>query len=168
MHNLIVCRSRVAMKFMTFLAIFGWLFVFTATSSTVNAQGAFVTRCAQILLNYVGKPMTKGAMEAAGGAVAKYLLDRGSTSISQADIQQLQRAGLTECEVRQQLEAIYLTGGQPARSFSAQAYCSATGAVGTAHGFSTPQEAVEHAIYDCAYRGGIPACCQQGARVVEY
>src|SRR5712691_2851643 len=125
MHNVIVFRSRGAMKFVTFLAIFGCLFVLTAVPSTVQAQGAFVTRCAQILLSYVGKPLTKGAMEAAGGAVAKYLLDRGSTSISQADIQQLQHAGLTECEVRQQLEAIYSAysaGGQPnvARSFSAQ------------------------------------------------
>jgi hypothetical protein len=94
------------------------------------------------------------------------LLDRGSTSISQGDIQQLQRRGLTECEIRQQLEAIYFAA-QPntARRFSAQARCSVTGAVGTAHGFATPQEALEHAIYDCAYRGGIPGCCQNGAHL---
>jgi hypothetical protein len=158
------------MKFVKSLAVFGCLFVLTGTSSTAHAQAGLVTKCAQILMNFVGKPLVKGAMEAAGGAVAKYLLERGSTSIEQGDIQQLQRRGLTECEIRRQLEAIYLAESQPntTRGFSAQAVCSVTGAVGTAHGFATPQEALAHAIYDCGYRGGIPECCQHGARITVY
>jgi hypothetical protein len=160
------------MKIAKLLAIYGCLFVLASPSSTGHAQGAFLTRCAQILMNYIGKPFAKGAAEAAGGEVAKYLLERRSTTIGQGDIQQLQRRGLTECEIRQQVEAIYLGNAQPnmgggppnmLRRFSAQARCSVTGAIGTAHGFATPQEALEHAIYDCAYRGGIPACCQHGA-----
>jgi hypothetical protein len=95
------------MKVAKFLAIFGCLLMLIGMSSTAHAQAPLVTRCMQIVLNYVGKPLVKGAVEAAGGEVAKYLLNRGSTSISRDDVQQLQRLGLTECDIRQQLEDIY-------------------------------------------------------------
>ena len=48
-------------------------------------------------------------------------------------------------------------------AYSAWARCSVTRIVGTAHGFATRQEALSYAISDCAYRGGIPECCRNGA-----
>jgi hypothetical protein len=37
--------------------------------------------------------------------------------------------------------------------------------MGTSHGMPTPQQALEHAIYDCQYRGGVPECCRRGAQL---
>jgi hypothetical protein len=136
-------------------------------SSGANAQGALLTKCGQILLNYLGKPFAKSAAAAAGGEVGKYLIDRGLNTLRRGDVQQLQNQGLTECEIRQQVEAIY-AAQQPSQQagYSAIAKCSVTGAIGTAQGFPTPQQALRYAIYDCANRGGIPACCQHGAIIV--
>jgi hypothetical protein len=50
----------------------------------------------------------------------------------------------------------------PATGYSANAYCSATGARGASFGLSTPQLAMQVAAADCVRNGGIPACCQNG------
>lgn len=53
------------------------------------------------------------------------------------------------------------------RGFSAQAFCSITGAVGVAGGLPYPQQALAAAVSDCIANGGVPQCCQHGARLIE-
>lgn len=157
------------MRIARLVAVCGCVMALAGPSSTAgHAQTrGFISTCAQILMKYVGKPFAKGAVEAAGGEVAKYLLERKTTTINPSDVEQLQRRGLSECEIRQQVEAIAGPSPAPARRFSAQAHCSATGVTGTAHGLATPQEALQHAIYDCKFRGGVPACCERGAGLTD-
>lgn len=44
--------------------------------------------------------------------------------------------------------------------YTAQAYCRMTGVMGQAH-------ALVRAVEDCIDRGGISACCEQGARLIR-
>jgi hypothetical protein len=147
---------------------------------TAEAQGRIkpVTECLKKVWEYFGKPVTKGAAEKVGGVAAEYFIDKirksgrgsgpsGSAPITEADIQALQRHGLSDCQIREAIMAMQGMGtvNVPSRGYSAQAHCARTGAVGTAHNMPSPQQAIEHAVYDCAYRGGIPDCCRQGVRV---
>jgi hypothetical protein len=162
------------MRFRAVLALAALTFIWFVPTPA-GAQGALVSTCAKIIWNYVGKPFAAGAAEKAGGLVAEYFADkikRGRPpAVEQQDIAELQRRGMSECELRRQIEAMYAPAqpygfyGQPA-TYSAEAYCSVTGAIGTAHALPTPEQAISHAIYDCAYRGGIPECCRHGARLV--
>jgi hypothetical protein len=132
-----------------------------------------VTECLKKVWEYFGKPVTQGAAEKVGGVAAEYFIDKirksGSASapISDNDVQALQRRGLSDCEIRQAIMALQNMQpvNTPPRGYSAQAHCARTGAVGTAHNMPSPQQAIEHAVYDCAYRGGVPDCCRQGVRV---
>lgn len=154
----------------------GVALLIAAAPPTVEAQGRVkpITECLKKVWEYFGKPVTTGAAERVGGVVAEHFIDKirksGSASapISDSDVQALQRRGLSDCEIRQAITA--MQGARPVnvapRGYSAQAHCARTGAVGTAHNMPSPQKAVEHAIYDCAYRGGVPDCCRQGARVM--
>lgn len=152
-------RRSVAIALM--IAVHGFL------PSPIQAQGV-VGKCAQILLNYVGKPLAKGALSAAGGEVGRYLAERGLSTIRQGDVVALRQRGLSECEIRRQVEMLYAAQARPVhnRGYSAIARCSATGATGTAHNLASPGQAIHHAVRDCAYRGGIPACCEKGARLL--
>ncbi len=156
--------------------ILGVALLLAASPGTAEAQGKgkAVSECLKKVWEYFGKPVTTGAAEKVGGVAAEYFIDKirksGSASapITDTDVQALQqRYGLSDCQIR---EAIMAMQGirpvnVPPRGYSAQAHCARTGAVGTAHNMSSPQQAVEHAVYDCTYRGGIPDCCRQGARV---
>lgn len=51
-----------------------------------------------------------------------------------------------------------------AATYSATAYCGATGARGTARG-SDARKALEKAIERCVANGGIPRCCRQGTHL---
>jgi len=51
--------------------------------------------------------------------------------------------------------------------YSAQAYCSITGAVGSSFDMPSPRIALRAAVYDCVARGGVPRCCVHGARLTE-
>jgi hypothetical protein len=156
--------------------IVGVALLIAVAPATVEAQGRIkpVTECLKKVWEYFGKPVTQGAAEKVGGVAAEYFIDKirksGSPSapITDTDVQALQRRGLSDCEIRQAI--MEMQGGRPvnapSRSYSAQAHCARTGAVGTAHNMPTPQKAVEHAVYDCAYRGGVPDCCRQGVRVL--
>jgi hypothetical protein len=154
----------------------GVALLLAAAPGTAEAQGRIkpVTECLKKVWEYFGKPVTTGAAERVGGVAADYFIDKirksGSASapITDNDVQALQRRGLSDCEIRQAI--MEMQGSQPVtvppRGYSAQAHCARTGAVGTAHNMPTPQKAVEHAVYDCAYRGGVPDCCRQGVRVL--
>ena len=52
-------------------------------------------------------------------------------------------------------------------SYSAMAYCSLTGAVGSANGAPTPKFALQAAISRCIARGGVPSCCLSGSRLTQ-
>jgi hypothetical protein len=54
----------------------------------------------------------------------------------------------------------------PRRSYSAIAYCSMTGITGRSSSEFSPTDALEEAVYDCIDRGGIPECCESGARLI--
>lgn len=146
-----------------------------ATPASVEAQGKIkpVTECLKKVWEYFGKPVTQGAAEKVGGVAAEYFIDKirksGSVSapITDNDVQALQRRGLSDCEIREAITALQNMRpvNTPPRGYSAQAHCARTGAVGTAHNMPSPQQAIEHAVYDCAYRGGVPDCCRQGVRV---
>jgi hypothetical protein len=159
----------------------GVALLLAAAPGTAEAQGKAkpVSDCIKIVWEYFGKPVTKGAAEKVGGVAAEYFIDKirkgsstsgpsASAPITNGDVQELQRRGLNDCQIREAIAA--MQGTQPVnvapRGYSAQAHCARTGAVGTAHNMPSPQQAVEHAVYDCAYRGGVPDCCRQGARVV--
>ncbi|MET0568386.1 MAG: hypothetical protein ABWZ74_04850 [Hyphomicrobiaceae bacterium] len=161
-----------------------WLALALAfTPAHANAQGGAVVTCAKKIWEFVGKPLTAGAAERAGGLVAEYFADKlkggaksgapsapptAPVSIGRNDIEALQRRGLNDCQIRQALDAMYGVAQPyvPPRGYSAQAYCGITGATGTAHNMPSPQQAMQHAVYDCVYRGGVPDCCQRGARVL--
>jgi hypothetical protein len=141
---------------------------------TAEAQGRIkpVTECLKKVWEYFGKPVTKGAAEKVGGVAAEYFIDKirksgSSATISDSDVQALQQRGLSDCQIREAIMAMQEIRpvNVPPRGYSAQAHCARTGAVGTAHNMPSPQQAVDHAVYDCAYRGGIPDCCRQGVRV---
>jgi hypothetical protein len=55
---------------------------------------------------------------------------------------------------------------RPRRSYSAIAYCSRTGITGRSSSEFSPTDALEEAVYDCIDRGGIPECCESGARLI--
>ena len=55
---------------------------------------------------------------------------------------------------------------RPGRSYSAIAFCSMTGITGRSSGAFSPTDALEEAVYDCIDRGGIPGCCESGARLL--
>jgi hypothetical protein len=56
--------------------------------------------------------------------------------------------------------------GPPHGGFSAQAFCSITGAVGFAGGLPYPQQALAAAVSNCIAQGGVPQCCEHSARLV--
>lgn len=136
-----------------------------------NAQAiGLAGKCAQILLQYFGKPLAAELAKEASGEIASYFREKyrqGSNAVTQEDVKQLQNRGVTPCQLRAALDTV--SGRQPLpypQTFSAQAYCSATGVTGTSHMLPSPEQALQSAIHDCIYRGGIPQCCQHGAMLV--
>lgn len=69
-------------------------------------------------------------------------------------------------EPRDVYSARYGTPIEPI-GYAAEAYCSMTGVMGQAHDQPTPQHALLLAVQTCVYRGGIPGCCEQGARLIR-
>jgi hypothetical protein len=134
-------------------------------------------------MNYVGKPVLKGAATTAGGLVANHfaakLAGAEEAKITETDVQQLarkaQQQGMSDCEIRKQVEQLVIAstieptprGRIPRGGYSAIARCSRTGAVGRSYDEDTPQEAIEAAVDHCIDRGGIPECCEEGARLVR-
>ena len=148
-----------------------------------TADGAVLSTCIRILMNYVGKPVLKGAATTAGGLVANHfaakLAGAQEAKITETDVQQLarqaQQQGMSDCELRAQVEQLVSASTiEPNRrepiprgSYSAIARCSLTGAVGRSSDEDTPREALEAAVEDCIDRGGVPGCCVEGARLVR-
>jgi hypothetical protein len=95
-----------------------------ALTPDANAQGMAGT-CARILMEFVGKPLITAAAGEIGGALGRYLAglahedEDGKATLTKSDIERLkrlaQREGLSECELRQQLEAA--TGANAPRTF---------------------------------------------------
>jgi hypothetical protein len=111
------------------------------TPAEANAQGGAVVTCAKKIWEFVGKPLTAGAAERAGGLVAEYFADKlkggaksgapsapptAPVSIGRNDIEALQRRGLNDCQIRQALDAMYGVAQPyvPPRGYSAQAYAA--------------------------------------------
>ena len=166
----------------------GVFLVLCAQPGSEPARGSAVTTCGKVLWEFVGKPLTGVMVEKMGGLVFDQFADRlkkgRDVVVTASDIQTLtKRSGLSECELRQQLElaagpaayrpspsaAPYLRPGayvEPS-GFSARSYCSRTGAVGLARGFPTAQQAMQGAVFDCINRGGVPECCAHGVQLVQ-
>jgi hypothetical protein len=133
--------------------------------------------CAKVLWEFVGKPLTGVMIEKGGGLLFDYYADKlkrqREVVVTRDDIQLLtreyDRRGSSECELRQEFEAIYGRDArrvQP-RSFSAEAHCSITGATGYADGLPSQQQALLGAINSGINYGGVPECCRRGAQLVE-
>lgn len=96
-----------------------WCLAFAVTPADAHAQAA--TACAKIIWDFVGKPLTTAMLSKAGELIVEHFADRmqhgGTTDVSQGDIQVLQREfqqrGMTECDLRRQLEAMYGSQGVP-------------------------------------------------------
>jgi hypothetical protein len=150
-----------------------------------DAQAAFLTKCAKIIMKYVGEPLTAGMAERGGELLMDHFMQKFQEQEQQPEQQQQgivitpedvealkqegEARGMTECEVRRQIEMAYgdtPTELPPPAPYAAEAYCSATGVVGFVEGMSTPGQAIDGAVYDCINRGGIPACCANGASLV--
>lgn len=79
-----------------------------------TADGAVLSTCIRILMNYVGKPVLKGAATTAGGLVANHFAAKMAGAqearITETDVQQLareaQRQGMSDCELRAQIEQL--------------------------------------------------------------
>jgi hypothetical protein len=147
-------------------------------ASETTAGGGIVSTCVKILWNYVGKPVSKGALTATGGIIAEHFAGRraegGEVRISEYDLEQLERKfrqrGLSDCDLRRQLEGLEASIREPPprrRGYSAIAHCSRTGATGRSYDEDSIDEALDVAIEACIDRGGIPACCEAGARLMR-
>jgi hypothetical protein len=98
--------------------------------------------CARILMDLVGKPLVTAAAGEIGGALGRYLAglahkdEDGNPTLTKSDIEHLkrlaQREGLSECELRQRLEA---ATGTRARDAS-----------------DDPDESPQPSYYDTPYR----------------
>jgi hypothetical protein len=164
------------------LVMLGVLGGVTFHAPEAQAQG-FAGTCARVLWNFVGKPLTMGMAQKGGELIAEHFADRLKDSepgqqviITENDINQLKRAyearGMTECDMRRQLEqmqaaAAYGSIDSEPVGYSAESYCPMTGVVGYAEGLPSPQQALAMAASDCINRGGIPACCMNGAHLTE-
>jgi hypothetical protein len=112
-------RIMLFHKFFPVISVAG-LFALTPDA---NAQGMAGT-CARILMEFVGKPLITAAAGEIGGALGRYLAglahkdEDGTATLTKSDIEHLkrlaQREGLSECELRQQLEAATGTGARNA------------------------------------------------------
>jgi hypothetical protein len=142
-----------------------------------DAQAAFLTKCAKIIMKYVGEPLTAGMLERGGELIVDHFAAKLNSEeppiLTPEDVEELKQEGeargMTECEVRRQIEMAYgdtPTDLPPPIPYAAESYCSATGVVGFVEGMGTPQEAIAGAVADCIMRGGIPACCGNGATLV--
>ena len=155
--------------------------LFQAPEAT--AAGGLLGTCAKILRGFVGKHLAIGALEATGGIVAEHFAGKGKkaeagqVTVSEQDVRQLEQRfrqqGLSDCELREQLQALEASTREApqrreyARGYSAIAYCSRTGVTGRSYDQETRQDAIEAAIDNCIDRGGIPECCEDGARLVR-
>jgi hypothetical protein len=97
--------------------VFVALVCMVSQPTAAQAQAPAISTCMSILWNYVGKPMTAAIAERAGGAIADYFLGKlqnnpsGSVKVTENDIrnvvQQYEQQGSSECEARQQFDAMY-------------------------------------------------------------
>ena len=147
-----------------------------------RAQAALIGTCGKILMRYVlSKEVVKSFASAAakkgGDAVADYFIDKikrgGAERVEPRDLEVLRNQGISECQARQQIDAMMQGGAlpgnypAPAPTFAAQAYCSATGRTGQAWGLPNPQMALNAAVQNCVQNGGILECCRNGAQLVR-
>ena len=154
--------------------IFGVLGCIAFQAPEAHTQTGAVGTCAKILWNYVGKPLTGAVIQEGAELLADYFANKlqgtreDEVTISESYIDRLIREyeerGMTECELRRQLEAMYeMDGGWS--YYSAETYCPRTGAEGYAEGLPSPEQALTAAIDDCIDHGGVPDCCQRHARL---
>jgi len=144
-----------------------------------NAQG-LVGTCAKVLWKYVGVPLTTAMVERAGELIIDHFAERlqrdGETNVSEDDIrevrQEYERRGKTECEMRRDLEAMYVNQPQPGPVIEPErdgylAIASCRTSVGIGRSFSSPEKAALGAFYSCVAHGGSPACCRRGTYLVD-
>lgn len=139
------------------------IFLCFAPASGANAQ---LVTCGKILLEYFGKPLAAELARQAGGKIADYFskkLEHGSQEFTRDDVDALGRQGVTPCQLREAITGPLPNGNNYQQGFSAQAHCSVTGATGYSYNLPTPQMAMQTAINNCIYYGGIPQCCANGA-----
>lgn len=84
-----------------------------------RAQGVAAT-CVKVLWQYVGKPVSQGMLSRGGELLADYFAEKirgDSVDVSERDIQVLRREfeqrGMTDCDLRQQLQAMYSAPDPP-------------------------------------------------------
>jgi hypothetical protein len=105
-------REDASVSMRRTLLIIGLAGGMTFQIPAAQAQGGALASCAKFVWQYVGKPLTGAMIDRGAGLVADYFYDKlrtgsGGGVISQQDITALQRRGVSECEIRQQLEAMY-------------------------------------------------------------
>ena len=151
--------------------VMGLLGCMTFQVPEARAQGGTIATCTKAIWKYVGRPVTAGMLAKSGQLIVEHFAERvkeqKTTTISESDVSQLigeyERSGVTECEMRRQLEAMSGPQDAPPVLYSAEAFCRRTGVIGVARGQPTPEHALGMAVQDCINRGGIPGCCEQGA-----
>ena len=95
--------------------VVGLLACMTFQAPEAQAQGGVISTCLKLLLKHVGKPITEGMLSKAGELLVEHFVERvkqgKTTTITQSDIRQIKQRGIqrgmTECEIRRQLEAMY-------------------------------------------------------------
>ena len=112
------------------LIAIGILAAITSYVPDAHAQG-LVGTCARVVLKYVGKPLAEAMIQRGSGLVADYFFDkmrggRDGAVVSQQDIavlqQQAARQGLSECEMRRQLEQLFAAANAPQDTYSGSTY----------------------------------------------
>ncbi len=139
------------------------IFLCFAPANGANAQ---LMTCGKILLEYFGKPLAAELARQAGGKIAEYFskkVEQGSQTFTRDDVDALSRQGVTPCQLREAITGPLPVGNGYQQGFSAQSHCGVTGATGYSYNLPTPQMALEAAINNCIYYGGIPECCARGA-----
>lgn len=144
-----------------------------AVSVPAAGQGSLVSTCAQVLMTYVGKPFLNAAASEAGTQVARYFGEKvrngGAGRLEQRDVDVLRQRGVSECEIRQSVEAMQgiRPQGQQQPQFAgyvARSTCSATGAMGVSQPAPSRPQAAAQAVQTCVAYGGIYDCCVRGTQ----
>lgn len=157
-----------------------------AMLGAVPAAHAQDPQCTRDLPGYVGVSVTAAKLASVGMVMAEHFgartRDGQSTTVTAADLQQLQRAfhdaRFDDCALRRELQALATSpaptgAGIPnvfpgtigPNGFAARAVCG--GARGTAWGHPSAQQALAAAVDLCVARGGSPACCAAGAFLIR-
>lgn len=147
------------------------------TPVATTGGGTILSACAQVLMNHVGKPLIQSAARETGTQTARYLFEKvrngGAAKVEARDYDILRQRGMSECQIRQEIEQMYGAAASQPNGFGrqemfpgyvARSTCSATGAWGQSHPQPTRQAAANEAVQACVAFGGIPECCRNGTQ----